>query len=130
MPRTCASRSSASSRAFSIPRSARSWAAFCESGSAISASATCACGLHEFLLARELQRLDDLIEIAVENFLEVVRGETNAVIGDAALRKIVRADLGRAIAGADLRFALARTLCFLRGYLRVEKTAAQDLERL
>ena len=38
------------------------------------------------------QRLDDLVEIAGHDFLNPVEGEVDAVIGDPALREIVRAD--------------------------------------
>ena len=54
------------------------------------------------------QRVDDLVErgFTLEHIGELMRGEADAVIGDAALREIIGADALGAVAGADL--ALAR----------------------
>src|SRR5687768_740349 len=103
MPRTWASSSSASKRAFSMPRSARSCAAFWDSGRACSIIAfRVRLRVQELGLARELQRFEQLIQIAIEDFLQIVRGKADAVVGYAALRKIVRANLAGTVARADL----------------------------
>ena len=59
------------------------------------------------------QRVGNLGHIAVHNEIDFVQGEIDAVIGDAALRKIIGADALGTIAGADQRF----TLCGLFGVL-------------
>src|SRR5262245_34179297 len=45
--------------------------------------------------------LDELVEVAVENILEAVRREADAVIGDARLGEVVCPDLLGAVARAD-----------------------------
>src|SRR5918994_505599 len=81
--------------------------------------ATRRAGLRPMLLARgscrfggELVRplfggegLGELFEVAAEGGFEIVGGNADAVIGDASLREVVGTDLGRAVAGADLRLA-------------------------
>src|SRR5689334_5113620 len=59
------------------------------------------------------QRFDELTEIAVEDAVELMRREVDAVIGDAALRKVVRADLLGPVAGSDLAAALLRNRVLL-----------------
>src|SRR3954468_6129323 len=118
MPSTCARSSSASNRALSMPRSVNNCAAFCASGIAV--SGTGAGRLELLRFTRGLQRVDELIQIAVQHALQIVRRQTDAVVGYAALRKVVRANLSRAIPGADLRAAVARALRFLRRQPGVE----------
>src|SRR5256885_13234181 len=65
------------------------------------------------LVGREPGR--ELVELALEHRVEVVDGELDAVVGDAALAVVVGADLLRAIAGADLRAAVGRQLGLLLG---------------
>ena len=52
--------------------------------------------LHRFaqLLGLEVgdERVDDCVEVAVHDLGEVVHGQADAVIGDAVLREVVRAD--------------------------------------
>src|SRR5688500_15931106 len=48
------------------------------------------------------QRVDQLVDRAIEHALQLVRREVDAMVGDAALRKVVGANLLRAFAGADL----------------------------
>src|SRR5262249_4264225 len=45
------------------------------------------------------QGLQQLVQIAVDDAVELVQGETDAVIGHAILREIIGADLLRAFAG-------------------------------
>src|SRR5205085_2286151 len=51
------------------------------------------------------QSVDDRIEAAVHHDIELVKGKADAMVGDAVLRKVVRADFFTAIAGADLAAA-------------------------
>ena len=54
------------------------------------------------VLAR--QRIDEFVEVAGDDLGQAVQGQVDAVVGDAALRKIVGADALAAVAGADLKF--------------------------
>src|SRR5215212_5287580 len=49
------------------------------------------------------ESLRELLEVAAEGGLEVVGGDADAMVGYSSLRKVVCADLRRAVAGADLR---------------------------
>src|SRR6266568_817809 len=86
-------------------------------------------GTEAFLLSREAQRVDQVVEVAVQHFGKIVDGVVDAVIGDPVLGKVVRPDLGRAVAGAHLGPALAGTSRFLLGEHLVEQARAQHLER-
>src|SRR3954469_24558816 len=46
--------------------------------------------------------VDELANVAVQRFGELVHGETDAVIGDPVFLEVVGADLLGAIAGSDL----------------------------
>src|SRR5665213_909065 len=59
-------------------------------------------------LCRERERVHQLVEISIERARELVRREADAMVGDAVLRKVVRANLGGSVAGAYLRLAHAR----------------------
>src|SRR5688572_15395457 len=92
------------------PRWSAQLAARGERSQAAAATATIAShsrtlGLERVGLIVGAQGLDDVAEVAVHHRREVVAGEADAVIGDAVLREVVRADLLRAIAGADQRAA-------------------------
>src|SRR5690606_17694709 len=47
------------------------------------------------------ERLDHVVELALENLIELVQRQVDAVVGDASLREVVRANALRAVAGAD-----------------------------
>src|SRR2546421_7937339 len=49
-----------------------------------------------------LQRLGELVQLAFEDAVEVVHGQLYAVVGDAVLGIVVRADLLGPLARADL----------------------------
>src|SRR3989454_10646976 len=87
-------------------------------------------GTEPLLLTRDPQGVDQIVEVAVQQLGEVVNGVVDAMIGDTVLRKVVRANLGRAIARAHLGPALAGTGRFLFGDHLVEQARAQDFERL
>src|SRR5579859_449421 len=78
------------------------------------------------LLVRE-QRVDDRVEAAVEDTLEVAGREPDAMIGEAILREIVRADLLAPVARSDLRTPRARGLFLLLSQLRFIEVGAQQL---
>src|SRR5262249_53432266 len=59
------------------------------------------------------ERVDDVVELAVHDAVDLVERQVDAVVGDAALREVVGADALRAVARADQ--GLAR-----RGGLRRE----------
>src|SRR5215204_2708677 len=109
---TAATMSRASSRASATPACSRLTVSSAsrapnEIGAAVSV-------VTEVLLVGSLlQGLDDAPQIAVENPLQIVHREIDAVVRDPTLRKVVRADLRRPIAGPDLRLAHARPLGFL-----------------
>ncbi len=59
------------------------------------------------------QRIDDGLQAAFHDQVELVQREADAVIGEAVLREVVGADLLAAIAGADLLLALLGQLRIL-----------------
>src|SRR3954449_3581496 len=54
------------------------------------------------------ERVDDVVEIAGQHFLQSVDRETDAVVGDAVLFVVVGADLLAATATTNLRTTLGR----------------------
>src|SRR5207245_544275 len=54
------------------------------------------------LLCGQAQRVDQLVELPVHHLGEVMRGEADAMVGDAVLREVVGADLLRPIARPHL----------------------------
>ncbi len=59
------------------------------------------------------ERVDHLVEIAVEDFAEPVHRQPDPVIRDSLLRIIVGSYLRASVAGTDLALALLRDLLFL-----------------
>src|SRR4051794_155480 len=103
-PWTYAASSSASKRGEGTPASASRWAAC-----ATSASSRFTVPRPSALVAGRGQLgggvgvgagLDHRVEVAVEHLVEVVRLEAGAVVGDAVLREVVRADALGAVDGA------------------------------
>src|SRR5512141_565040 len=78
----------------------------------------------------DLQCFDDRLDVSIENLSQLVHRESNAMIGDAVLRKVVSANLCRSVAGADLRLAHSRALRFLLGEACVKETGAQHFHCL
>src|SRR2546430_9674553 len=60
------------------------------------------CGLERLAPLFGLERLGDLVQLAFEDAVEVVHGQLYAVVGDAVLGIVVRADLLGPLARADL----------------------------
>src|SRR4051812_31247998 len=79
------------------------------------------------VLARE--RVDQLVELAVHDAVDLVKGEVDAVVGDAALRKVVGADARGAVARADERFARRGGLRLLLRELLVADARGEHRER-
>src|SRR6266850_1912189 len=98
----------ASRRGLGRPAAPRRWAASVSAARMVEPCAVRS-GTEPLLLARKPQGVDEIIEVAVQHFGEVVDGVVDAMIGDAVLRKVVRANLGRAVARPHLRPTLAGT---------------------
>src|SRR5438128_1201709 len=58
------------------------------------------------LLVEILERLNQLFHLSGNNGIQLVQVQVDAMVGDAVLRKIIRADALTAIAGTDQRAAL------------------------
>src|SRR5687767_5529260 len=54
-----------------------------------------------------LQRLDQAFQVAVDHVRELVQRQVDAMVGHAALRKVIGADAFGTIARTDLQFARA-----------------------
>src|SRR6185312_3530139 len=89
LPSIAAMRSRASARAGGTPGPASAAASSSNSSESRMRSAVAAAEL--LLDPRELERLDQRREIAVDDGREVVRGVVDPVVGDAVLREIVGA---------------------------------------
>src|SRR5438270_2656046 len=72
------------------------------------------------------QRVDERLEFAVHYFRQLVDRESNAVVGHAVLRKVIRAYLLAAIAAANLCLALLGQLGLLALEFDFVKTGAQN----
>ena len=66
------------------------------------------------------QRFKNRVDIAFQEYRQVVEREFDAMVGHAVLRKVVGADAFVAFAGADLRLALGGILGVLLGDPLVE----------
>src|SRR5207247_7551274 len=76
------------------------------------------------------QRVDDLAEVAVEDFLQAMQREADAVVGHPRLLEVVGPDLLAPVAGAHLALALARDLALLLLERDLVEARAQDLHGL
>src|SRR5438876_5369218 len=98
---------SRASRTGSSIRAARS----AHASSSASAATDIVSSLTEPLLRfSEPERVDECVDVAAHDRGQVVRCPPDAMVGHATLRIVVRPDLRRAIAGADLRASHARAL--------------------
>src|SRR5215212_8999885 len=70
--------------------------------------------------------LRELLEVAAEGGLEVVGGDADTVVGDASLREVVRTDLRRAVAGADLRLTEGAFLLGPFAHLALQEPGLED----
>ena len=123
-PVAFASRRSASSRGVSDPFAARCSVERRSTSETVSetvsapgsslaptpALASCAGGLEREPPILGLDRLRELLEIAVEDLVEPVHGQLDPVIGEPVLGEVVGADLLGPLAGADLQLPRRREL--------------------
>src|SRR5215207_6813735 len=86
-------------------------------------------GVEPAALLLVLQRRGELVELALEQLVEVVRRELDPVVGHAPLGEVVRADLLGPLAGPDLGRARRRLLRLLLGQLGLVEPRAQHLHR-
>ena len=63
----------------------------------------------QLLTSRHAQRIDQLVQVAVEHVRQVEDGQIDPMVGDPALGEVVGPDLGRAVPGADHGPALPGT---------------------
>src|SRR5436189_1138717 len=128
-PIAAASRTSASSRGDST-RAARSGMVALSSASR-TVMPVLGGSAFEPLAALEVpQRLGELVELAGQDRVEVVGRVPDAVVGHAALREVVGADLLRALARADLGTALGCFGRLLLGQLLLVQACSQHAHRL
>src|SRR6185312_10768429 len=90
-PSTCAASSSASCRGLATPAAA----------SVAAASSTSGSTKQRFRVGL-LQSRDDVVQVAVEHLIEVVRLEADPVVGDPVLREVVGPNPLAAVDRADL----------------------------
>src|SRR6266487_4298596 len=76
------------------------------------------------------QRLRQLGKVAIHDVVDLVEGETDAVVGDPSLRKIIGADALGAVARADQGFARRGFLRLLLAALLVLDARREHRERL
>src|SRR5262245_40462535 len=72
------------------------------------------------------ERLGELVEVAGEDLVELVDRQFDAMVGDPVLREVVRADLLRALPGADLGAPRFRDLRLLALALDLVEPRPQD----
>src|SRR5262245_61869899 len=150
-PAAWASSTSASRRGYSAPFSARYFAVQFSMAPSVQASVVVvstmspACqkpgflekpGFSELSLAAEplfavevLEGLHDVVQMAGDDTVQLVQRQVDAVVGDAVLREVVRADALGAIAGADQGAALLGTFFVQRLLPALIQPAAQDAHR-
>src|ERR671930_827030 len=123
-PATAAHSVVASRRGCATPeRSSRS-----NASSSAAASEDARSGTEPFLLTRQAQRANQVVEAAVQHLGKIVNGVMDAVIGDPVLGKVVGADLLRPVAGAHLGAPLPRPRGLLLGDHAVQEPSPQDLQ--
>src|SRR5213082_534201 len=119
----------ASRRGFGSPASASHWPAWASTAAMDELGATRS-GTEALLFSGQSERVDQVIEVAVQHLGQVVNAVMDAVIGEAVLGEVVRADLLRPVARADLGATLPRACSFLLRQHPVEQPRAQYLQRL
>src|SRR5205085_7795545 len=84
------------------------------------------------LLGLEFARqcVEQLVELAVHDALDLVEREVDAMVGDPALREVVGTDSLRAVARADEELARRGGLRLLLAHLLVADARREDPERL
>src|SRR5438046_1137610 len=123
VPSSAAQIAVASRRGFNTPARSRS-AVASPSAVAIDTSGT------PLFLPCELDRGDEIVQVAVEYFGNTVGRVVDAMVGDPVLGNVVGTDLLRPVAGANLRTPLARPRRLLLRHHPVQQPGPEDLERL
>ena len=72
---------------------------------------------HFFAVLGELQGVYEFLYVAVEDVIQVIYGQADAMVGDAALWEIVSPDLGAAVACAHQAFPVAGNFFLLFAHL-------------
>ena len=72
------------------------------------------------------QGVEQRAEVALHHLVEVVGGVADAVVGEAVLREVVRADALAAVAGADLGLAVGGAVGQSPGLEVVEDAGRED----
>src|SRR5439155_21304903 len=73
------------------------------------------------------EAVDDLVDLAVQDLLQAVDREADAVVGDAALLEVVRADLLVSVARSELALEVARGLRVLLRERVLVEACLEDL---
>ena len=76
------------------------------------------------------RRINEQVELAFEDLGEAVNRQTDAMVRDPPLREIVRPDLLRSVAGADLAASLGGPLGVTLGLLDLQKSRFEHPQRL
>src|SRR5579883_1408208 len=75
------------------------------------------------------ERIDNRVELTVEDLVKLMERQVDPMVGDSRLRKIVGPDTLRTVATADHRTPRVRNLGILLGPRHLEQPGAQNLER-
>ena len=87
-------------------------------------------GLKFLRLIMRPQGVDELIDLAFHHEIELVNGQADAMVGYAILLEVICADLLRAVAGTDHRFAFRRESIVLLLLFDLLQASTQDPHRL
>src|SRR6266700_1806543 len=145
-PSASASRCSAFNRGFSIPRFLKYAAVDCNTSRTVMTFFDAyihfellGVGGREFAFKHslgalfpdvcDLQRLDQLAEIAVHYAVQIIQRQANAVVGHAVLWEIVRANFFFAAAGANLTATLRAVFFRFLALLSLQQARPQDRHR-
>src|SRR3984885_14646511 len=82
-----------------------------------------------FGLVLLVQGRDQLVEVAVHDIIELVQCQVDAVVGDAALGKIIGANAFGPVPGSDLKLTRLRLLGLLLFALAGEEPRPEERER-
>src|SRR5215210_1670938 len=121
---------SASRRALGDPASRSRRVARSKAGPTSSARVRCIQVAEPSRLVGLQQRIDDAIEVALQQARKVVDGQPDTVVGDAVVGEVVGPNLLAALARADLRAALLAALRGLALLLRLEQPGTQHAHGL
>ena len=81
-------------------------------------------------LIRRREAVDDLIQVPIDDLVDPVQGQVDAVVRDPSLREVVGSDLLAAVSGPDLAPALLRLRVMSLHDLLLIEDRTQDPDRL